>query len=210
MVLNLKKENEDLRKKLAKKKRARTSSSSSSSSSEDEEGNKGDPKGFRLDAMLKRTYKKKAIKQALPFDSNEAMQSVIEDKDGDTILRHLFQAAVKEAIEKEEGTYDTAMRSRVLAHKIVRTLFSDTYLGRYKFFNPRPAYRQAQGTAMAQNVYEWFRDVVSDLASAYYAERQQQNRFDWEELLVKLRQVWTWDRNNIRKRKQRNIKKAKK
>ena len=95
------------------------------------------------------------------------------------------------------------MKSRVLAHKLVHTLFSSKYCATYKMFDPRPAYNQKPGTAMVQPVYEWFRDILSDLAGDHYRALNHPNRFIWEEMLGKLREVWKWARNNMKKVKTR-------
>ncbi len=201
----------------SKKKRQQESSSSEEEDDDDDDVEQEEmeqetrqPRTFVLDPILKRVHKKAAIKDALPFDNNESFLSVLEDKEGEVILRHLLQAALKEAIEKEEGTYDTAMRSRILAYKVVNTLFSNLYVKVLKFYDPRPSYHQKEGTAMAEEVYNWFQIIITDCASEYFKEHNQHNRFIWTEMLLKLRQVWRWRRNNMRKVKNRKEKKQEK
>ncbi len=212
MVLKLQKENKNLKKRLSSKRRYSSSSSSSSSSEESSDVDKDDKtKGniFHLDPLLKRQYKQQSIKEALPFDNNESILSVLDDKEGEVILRHILQKEIRQAIREEYGTFDTAMKSRVLAHKVVNTLFSSKYRANLKFFDPRPDYNQKQGTAMVQPVYTFFHDILCDMSSEHYRELGQENRFDWAQMLVKLREVWRWARNNMKKKEDRSGKKAK-
>ena len=202
--MQLQRENEDLRKKVLKRKKTESSSSSSSSStssdseSEDNSSTTGPPEVL-LDGNLPYKKKKAFITEAIPFNTNSEFVAVIKDKEGERILRHILQREMEKAISEEEGTFDTAMKSRVLAHKVLRTLFSNEFYYRFKFFDPRPDYNQKAGTAMTQEPSEWMRDVVSDAALLHFNTKGQSNRFTWAEFLLKLREIWRWNRRNVTK-----------
>ena len=217
-VKKLQAENKDLRRKLKRRRDSSSSSSSSSTSSSSSSSSSGDDDDEEkkprevpiLDQSMSKHEKKKFVHANLPFNYNDTFVSIIKDKEGNKVLRHILQEALRTAMEKEEGTYDTAMRSRVLAHKVVNTLFTSDYIKVFKMFDPRQNYHQRKGTAMTEDVYTWIMTTVEDEAIQHFKKFGQPNRFIWKEFLDKLRELWKWARNNMRKAKVKAEKKKKK
>ena len=149
------------------------------------------------------------IRAALPLHTNEAFLSIISDPVAEQVLQGILQEAMLEGLAKGEFTLDTSAKSRSLSKTVIHTLFSDDYIDRYRFYNPRENYNQAEGTAMVQAVYDWLHDTVLTLvAEVITREGVERAPFDWDEFLTMLRDSWKWSRNNIRKKKKRAAKKA--
>ncbi len=155
--------------------------------------------------------KAERIRAALPVDTNEAFVNIIQDAEGEQILQGILQDAIMDGLEREEFTLDVTVKSRALTNKVLHTLFSMEYVDNLRIYNPRENYEQAPGTAMVKFVYDWLHDTIMTLVAEIFSrENVERVPFEWEKFLDMLRDSWKWCKNNIRKKKQRAAKKARK
>ncbi len=73
--------------------------------------------------------KRKCIEEALPFDSNVAFLTVIDDPEGSNVLRDILDEEIRGFFLAEQLTLDTSDKtSRVLESRFMNFLFSRVYL----------------------------------------------------------------------------------
>ncbi len=211
MIHSLQAENEKLRQEVASRKRK--ISSSSSSSEEDLAGEGGLPEVVIIEPSQSKDLKWRLIESCLPLSSNEGFLNILSDHEGREILSRILDEEIRRfTMDDPNIDLDTSATgkgvtrpTRNLASRIVHALFSDTYIGHFKVYDPRTNYKQKTGTAMHEEVYIWLESVVMASIGDFHRLRDRENLFKWEEFLsLDLRLVWRWTRSNIAKKKRKN------
>ncbi len=176
-----------------------------------ETGEEEDEEPFIFTEEMSINEKYNAVVAALPFNTNGLMVKVLQDKDGPRCLTWALQLLLNQAVAQEGVSYDTSTNKSALASKVLHVLFSIPYVKRYKLWDPRENYTQAEGTAMDEAIYKWLEDAMESITLEFYDNFGMPTRFKWSEFFTKLRAVWRWTRsNNSEGRKVRRAKKPKK
>ncbi len=156
------------------------------------------------DIGMSRDAKFELIEAALPVDNDDALLNILHDPDGPELIEMALELSANRAIENAKFTYDTSAPGNAVASHFVHLIFSKTYTDNLKLFDPRPNYIQRAGTAMCEEVYLWFKGIITALAYSYNERNHQVSKFFWDEFYNKVRKVWRWSRGN-EARKQKNL-----
>ena len=156
---------------------------------------------------LEAYQKRDLIEAALPISSNERFLNILHDPEGPRILQLLLNVALNKAVQDEGITFDTNNLTSALPSKIIHFLFSIPYVCKYKTHDPRENYRQAPGTSMDKEIYDWLKGAMMDITNEFYEGFGMPNPFKFNVFFEKLRIVWRWTRsNNSDNRKERRRK----
>ncbi len=148
------------------------------------------------DPSLPYEAKYEAVLAALPLNTNKAFQNVLEDNDGPNCLLWVLKLTLNKAVAEEGMSYDTTSTKSALASKVVHSLFSVSYILRYKLYDPRENYVQEPGTCMEENIYTWVKDAMNNITAEFYGNFNMENKFKWVEFFAWFRKVWRWTRSN--------------
>ena len=152
------------------------------------------------DIGMSRDAKFELIEAGLPVDNEEALLNIIRDPDGPELIEMAMELAANKALDAKKFTYDTSEKGNAVASQFGHLIFSKKYMEKYKLFDPRPNYKQREGTAMSQEVYDWFKGIMIALAYSYHERNNLAGKFFWNEFYDKLRKVWRWSRGNEARR----------
>ncbi len=177
---------------LAKRKRPRSKKSSSSSS----DGEDQERLVILPDIGMSRDAKFELVEAALPLDNDDALLNILHDPDGPELIAMAVELSANRAIDLGKFTYDTSQKGNALASHFVHLIFSKRYTDNLKLFDPRPNYIQRAGTAMCEEVFMWFKGIVTTLAKSYNEMHGLPDNFFWDEFFDKVRKVWRWSRGN--------------